>query len=565
MPEYSNYLESRTQIPDGNVNGAEILGCSKDGDSAGLTSQKVANLAITREFQRAFSADLLFDKNEIEFVTHTLSANLTFNLVGAGHIVNQFCSSIQAITFDGFQSISFGAGIVPIGITNGGVPDAGTYYLKFFYWNGTAICNFLANTVQGSTAVQLAAPGSLAVVADGETALDISWTNVTNNQGYLIEVSSDGLSGWTVVETTAIDAVASTITGLTAGDTRYVRATTLGNGTTTLNSTYATAAGSTQSGSGVNPTFIFAPANGATAVLVNLPMVITANRAIRNTNGTALTGANIAAVIILKETNSGGADIPFSANIDATKTIVTISPTAGYGGTQLVYSAINNVEDNNGNEVTTAISSTFTTNNYTRFNGASNVLKFGNILGSSLFSVPDAYFKFKVTLNNMSLIGTRMFHSKHSSSDNQRSFYLYTSGADVNFAWSRLGTGSSRQVKWTGVLGSGEQEIEFEYNGSIDTNDGLDRCILRIGGVVQGSKSLAYSVNVLPNIFNSTAQFSFGAGVSEAGVVTTGFYLIEQAKDLQVLSVGDVVEINVPIIIEGFDTSGNARHGTWAA
>lgn len=527
------------------------------------TNRKIlsSNIGLTRVFQRAFSEDLLFDKHEIEYVTHTLTGDLSFTLAGGGHIINAFCSSIQAVVFDGTQAINFGAGIVPIGIANGGVPDAGTYYIGFVYWNGTAICNFMSTT--GSTAVQLAAPGSLAVVADGQTALDISWTNVTDNQGYLVERSNDGVTGWVTVETTAVDAVASTITGLSAGDTRYVRVTTLGDGITTLDSEYATAAGSTESGEVDDPEFTFAPTSGATGVLVNTPMVITANRAIRNTDGTALTGANIAAVIILKETNAGGANIPFSANIDATKTIVTVTPTAGYGGTQLVFVAINNVEDNDGNEVTTAISSTFTTNDYTKLNGSSNFLKFGDIL-DSLFAVEDAFFKLRITVNNMPLVGTRMFHGKQSQSDNQRSFYLYTSGADISFAWSRVGSGSTRQVKWTGVLTSAEQEIELEYDGSIDTNDGLDRCILRIGGVVQGSKTLAFTSGVLSAIFNSTAQLSFGAGVNNAGVVTAGFYYIEQAKDYQVLSAGDVMEIDVPILIEGTDISGNARHGTWA-
>lgn len=520
-------------------------------------------LLTTRAFQRAFSADLLFDKNEIEYASHTATGSINFTLSGGAHIVNQFSSSIQAITFDGSQSINFGAGITPLGIANGGVPEAGTFFIAFLYWNGTAIANFMGTSTQVAGAVQLAAPGSLAVVADGQTALDISWTNVTGNEGYLVEASVDGTSGWSTIETTAVDAVASTITGLSAGNTRYVRVTTLGNGTTTLDSGYATAAGSTSSGSVIDPTFTFSPVNAATGVLVNQQAIITANRAIRNTDGTALTNANIAAVIILKETNSSGTNITFTATIDSTKTIITISPTAGYGGTQLVYIAINNVEDNDGNEVTTAISSTFTTNNYTRLNGTSNYLRFGDIL-DSLFSTNDSFFKLRIAVNDMPLSGSRMLINKYSTSDNQRSFYWYTTDSDVYFTWSRTGTGASRGVKWSGVLTTGAQSLELEYNDAIDTNDGLDRCILRIGGTVQGSKSLVLTVNVLSAPFNSTAQLAFGAGVRNNGAVTVPLYYIEQAKDLQVLSVGDVVEINVPIIIEGTDTSGNARHGTWA-
>ena len=517
---------------------------------------------ITREFQRAFSEELIFDKHEIEYVTHTLTGNLSFTLAGDGHLVNAFCSSIQAVTFNGSQSISFGAGIVPFGILNGGVPEAGTYYISFLYWNGVALCNFMLPSVQASSGVQLAAPGSLAVVADGETALDISWTNVAGNEGYLIEASVDGISGWSTVETTAIDAVTSTITGLSAGNTRYVRSTTLGNGTTTLDSAYATAAGSTDSGAVAPPGFTFAPTAAATGVLVNEPMVITAERAIRNTDGSALTNANIAAVLTVKETNSGGANITFTATIDATKTIVTIFPTAGYGGTQLVYVAINNVEDNSGNEVTVAVSSTFTTNDYTRLNGTSNFLRFGDIL-DTLFAVNDAFFKLRATVNALPLTGTRLMWTKYSTGDNQRAFYWYITDSDIWFAWSKSGTGATRAIKWAGAATSSELVLELIYDGSIDTNNGLDRVTLNIGGSPAGSKTLESPAGTIGDIFNGTAQLAFGAGVNAAGTVTIPLYYIEQVKDLQILSAGDVVEINIPIVIEGTDTSGNARHGTW--
>lgn len=44
MPEYSNYIESRTPLTDEEVEGDEILGCSKDGSARSLTSQQIANL-----------------------------------------------------------------------------------------------------------------------------------------------------------------------------------------------------------------------------------------------------------------------------------------------------------------------------------------------------------------------------------------------------------------------------------------------------------------------------------------------------------------------------------------
>lgn len=530
-----------------------------------IIDSKPNNTVVEPEFQRAFTENLLFDKKEIEYVTHILTGNITFTLAGGGHLSNQFCSSIQALTFDGTQSISFGAGITPLTITNGFVPEAGTYYTSFLYWNGTCLCNFMGVSTQTAGAMQLAAPGSLAVVADGQNALDILWTNVTNNQGYLVEASANGTTGWATIETTAVDAVASTITGLSAGNTRYVRVTTLGNGSTTLDSAYATAAGSTASGSGTPPGFTFSPIDTATDIPVNQPLIITAEREVRNTDGTPITD-NQAGIITLKETDGSGANIAHTWTLDGTKTIFTILPTTGYGGTQLVFGSINNVEDTDGNEVTVAESITFTTNTYTILNGTSNVLMFGDIL-DTLFTVDNAFFKLRLTVNDLPLIGNRILAGKQSTSDNQRSFYWYIAENDIRFAWSTSsGTGASRAISWEAALASGGPHVlELEYNGAIDTNNGLDRVTLRIGGTPVGGKSMIFNApDSLGQILNTTAQLAVGAGVSNAGVVTSTLYYIKQAKDFQVLSVGDVVEINVPILIEGTDTSGNARHGTWA-
>lgn len=520
--------------------------------------------SITREFNRAWSADLLFDKNEIFYTPHSLTGNITYTISSGTNLVNQSSSVIQKITVDGTQSISFGFGITPLGITNGGIPEAGTYYIAFLYWNGEAIANFMTPSIQEAGSVQLAAPSNFSAVADGQNAIDLSWTNVTNNQGYLIEFSLDGSTGWTTLETTAVNAVTSTQTGLSPGDTRYYRITTLGNGTSTLNSVYATSSAMTENPGDVTaPTFTFSPIGGAVDIGVSQNIILTADEGIQNTDGSALNNGNIAAVLTLKETNSGGANIPFTATIDGTKTIITITPTSGYGGNQLVYVAINNVEDVTGNEVTVAISSTFTTSGYTEFNGTSNYLWFGDIL-DGVWALANTEFKIKITVRNLPLVGDRFMLAKYSSTDNQRSFAFWTSGSDVRFTWCRVGTAASRVVSWAGALDAAEHELELQYDGSINTNDGLDRVTLLIDGVPAGSKTLAVSAGILSAIVNTSASLSFSAGVNGAGVVTSANYFAGEAKDLQVLSgAGDVNELEVPVLREGTDISGNGRNGTW--
>jgi hypothetical protein len=567
MGEFSNYVESRTPIADEDVDGDEIIVVSKGGVSRSMTSQQAANLAgsgVTREFNRAWSSELLFDKNEIDYALKVQDADINFTVASGGHLVNEFSTSVQRIQVDGEHSISFTGFNFIYGINSGEIPNAGTYQLFFLYRNGIATANWLVPSAEEANLETLPTPGTFTATPDGENEIDLAWVNVANASSYDLDYSVSGGGGpWINLATPAAGSTSYAHTGLSAGTTYHYRLKAVGDGIVYIDSAYAIAAGTTENlGDVDNPDFTFTPVSGATDVLVNQSITILADEACRKTDGTEITNANVASLIILKETNGAGANIPFTATIDVTKQIFTITPTAGYGSNQLVFVSINNVEDVNGNEVTVAVSNTFTTGEYTRLNGSSNYLKFGDIL-DSLFTANDAFFKLRVTTRNIPLSGSRLLWNKYSTSDNQRSFYWYTIGSDVYFSWARILTGASRTIKWTGVLGSGVQALELEYNGAIDTNDGLDRVTLKIGGVTQGSKTLEFTVNVLGDIVNSTAQLAFAAGVSNAGDVTLPLYFIEEAKDLQILSAGDVMEINVPNIIEGTDTSGNNRHGTW--
>jgi len=191
-------------------------------------------------------------------------------------------------------------------------------------------------------------------------------------------------------------------------------------------------------------------------------------------------------------------------------------------------------------------------------------LRFGDVI-EGVWSLNDVKFKLKVTVKNVSLTGDKTLLGKYSGSDNQRSWAWTIVGDSVQFVWCRVGTSASRVIRWTSVLlDTNEHDLEVRYDGSIDTNDGLDRCSLYIDGVLQGSKSLVSSVGVLTGtIINTSAQLCFGANVSAAGVAS-GAYFSGDAKDLQVLSgVSDTNELEVPVLIEGTDVSGNGIDGTW--
>jgi|WetSurMetagenome_2_1015567.scaffolds.fasta_scaffold00037_7 hypothetical protein len=108
------------------------------------------------------------------------------------------------------------------------------------------------------------------------------------------------------------------------------------------------------------PSATFNPANSATDVLVNVVPTITFNEAILKTDGSPVTNTDLAGLVSLNETSSSGTAVPFTATIDATKKIVTVTPSSNLKNAQVYYLGIGPVEDVSGNELTTA-SVTFTT------------------------------------------------------------------------------------------------------------------------------------------------------------------------------------------------------------
>jgi hypothetical protein len=111
------------------------------------------------------------------------------------------------------------------------------------------------------------------------------------------------------------------------------------------------------------PSFTFAPTDG----LINFSAVgnitITFNEPIRNLDDSPITPAAIQAGLVeLKEDNNGGADVPFTATINVTNTIITINPNATLLHNQVYYVEMNPVEDAVEN-ATVADDITFTTEN----------------------------------------------------------------------------------------------------------------------------------------------------------------------------------------------------------
>src|SRR5688500_2935275 len=252
------------------------------GSTKQTTSQAVSELAVTREFSRAWSSELLFDKNEVDTTPHTLTGDTTYTIAVSGNLVNQFASIVQEVIVDGVLALNFSGFQYIWGITNGEVKPAGRYIISFLYSNGRAMAQWHEPSLEGSSSVQLQAPPNFMAVGDGETEIDLTWDDVANNDSYLIEVSDNGISGWSTLSTPTADQVSASQTGLTAGTTKFYRIKAVGNGTSFIDSAYSTASATTEDAGDVTaPTFTFDPVDGATEIGVTDPITITADEPIR--------------------------------------------------------------------------------------------------------------------------------------------------------------------------------------------------------------------------------------------------------------------------------------------
>ncbi len=94
-------------------------------------------------------------------------------------------------------------------------------------------------------------------------------------------------------------------------------------------------------GSSANGSLSFYPPNGATVVAVTVSLTLTFTLPVTLANGNAISNSDIASIVTFKETNAGGASVPFSGTINAGKTIITINPNADLDNGTVYYVALN--------------------------------------------------------------------------------------------------------------------------------------------------------------------------------------------------------------------------------
>ena len=110
----------------------------------------------------------------------------------------------------------------------------------------------------------------------------------------------------------------------------------------------------------ITPEITFSPLNGDINVPSNAVIELTFTEEIRKTDDNPITDSNlINPLIVLKENDASGNNIPFSASIDTSKKSIIITPDDDFLSEQVVYVAIETVEDDADNAIS-ASTATFT-------------------------------------------------------------------------------------------------------------------------------------------------------------------------------------------------------------
>ena len=96
------------------------------------------------------------------------------------------------------------------------------------------------------------------------------------------------------------------------------------------------------------------------SIATNSDITFTFSEPVRNLDNSALTNANVGSLITLRNKDETGFDIPFTASINNTKTIITIDPTSNFSSQQVIYAAIGATVEDFADNVLPASSKTFT-------------------------------------------------------------------------------------------------------------------------------------------------------------------------------------------------------------
>ena len=238
-----------------------------------------------------------------------------------------------------------------------GISDATT--INFTTADGTAP-TIIFNPADGDTGV---GRDSNINIEFNEAVVNTNTSEITNsNIASLIALKDSNLNGSDLEFTATIDTDKKIITidpnnNFSLGQTVYVSILAVedasANETSLSSSTFTV----TTTGAAIAT---IVPTNSSTDIVASSNITIGFNTAMRNLNDSEITNNNVNSLITLRNTNSSGTAIPFTASINSAKNVITINPIGDFSSGQNVYVAIGTTVEDAFNNAVSAVSSVFT-------------------------------------------------------------------------------------------------------------------------------------------------------------------------------------------------------------
>ena len=238
-----------------------------------------------------------------------------------------------------------------------GISDTTT--INFTTADGTAP-TIIFNPADGDTGV---GRDSNINIEFNEAVVNTNTSEITNsNIASLITLKDSNLNGSDLEFTATIDTDKKIITidpnnNFSLGQTVYVSILAVedasANETSLSSSTFTV----TTTGAAIAT---IVPTNSSTDIVASSNITIGFNTAMRNLNDSEITNNNVNSLITLRNTNSSGTAIPFTASINSAKNVITINPIGDFSSGQNVYVAIGTTVEDAFNNAVSAISSVFT-------------------------------------------------------------------------------------------------------------------------------------------------------------------------------------------------------------
>ena len=238
-----------------------------------------------------------------------------------------------------------------------GISDATT--INFTTADGTAP-TIIFNPADGDTGV---GRDSNINIEFNEAVVNANTSEITNsNIASLITLKDSNLNGSDLEFTATIDTDKKIITidpnnNFSLGQTVYVSISAVedasANETSLSSSTFTV----TTTGAAIAT---IVPTNSSTDIVASSNITIGFNTAMRNLNDSEITNSNVNSLITLRNTNSSGTAIPFTALINSAKNAITINPIGDFSSGQNVYVAIGTTVEDAFNNAVSSVSSVFT-------------------------------------------------------------------------------------------------------------------------------------------------------------------------------------------------------------